>query len=244
MHARSPKRMPAFLVAGTTPIRYYNLVRFENISYPYFLALSLALHLTLVPMLWRKPFSVAPAFEPISVSFLPESKPLETQKAETPPPPARRRGEVARAKPLKRAPAAERKRPVAPPPEPQPSAPPLPPELPLRIEPPAEPAAIDRQARSDQESPMRDPEQAQASIFTNDAPERTISKRDLLPGRRDLSRQPSCDSAQYLGRALRVLHADGAAMDRVSLAVSRPGKTLRAPGKSCGRIYDPAKWPR
>ncbi len=33
---------------------------------------------------------------------------------------------------------------------------------------------------------MRNPEQAQASIFTNDAPERTISKRDLLPEKRDL----------------------------------------------------------
>jgi protein TonB len=161
-------------------------VRFENISYPCFLALSLALHLALLPVLWRKPFPAVPVFEPISVSFLPEAKPIESQKTEsTAPPPSRRREPVARAKQLKRAPAAIRKPAPPPQPEPQTTAAPSLPELPLRMEKAAQPPVIEAQSEVDQASAMRSSEQAEASIF-KDVPDKPITKNDLLPRRRDL----------------------------------------------------------
>lgn len=171
------------------PIRYYSRVRLENISYPYFLALSLALHLALVPLFWRKPFSAAPVFEPISVSFLPgESSPVERQKIHTAPPlPAQRRREPARAKPLKRATGVEKK-PAPRPPQPQPQTLdlPMPPELTPRIEQALRPAAVEPPSQANQAIATRAPIQGEASIFKNDNREKPITKGDLLPGRRDL----------------------------------------------------------
>jgi periplasmic protein TonB len=178
----------AISVAGIRPIRYYIVVRLENISYPYFLVLSLVLHLTVVPLLWRKPFAPAPVFDPISVSFLPEAKPVEAQKTQTAPPlAAQRRGELARAKQLKRPPAVEKK-PVSPAPQSQSQSAsmPVPPELPLRMEPTAQPVPVEPQLQTDQASATRGAALEEASIFRNDAAERPIAKGDLLPGRRDL----------------------------------------------------------
>jgi protein TonB len=172
-------------------IRYYIPVRLENVAYPCFLSLSLALHLALLPLLWRKPFSAAPVLESISVSFLQDTKPDESQKTRTAPPlAAGRRVEPQRAKQPKGAPVVRKKPP--PPATPPPSQPqaleslaspnlPVPAEptepRPLPVEPqvPVEPAAV-----------TRAPAQPEASIFRNDAPEKPITKEDLLPRKRDL----------------------------------------------------------
>jgi protein TonB len=175
------------LVAGVGPIRYYIPVRLDNVSYPYFLALSLALHIGLIPLLWRKPFSTAPVFDPISVSFLPEEKPAEAQKPHaTPPLPAQRRGRPARAKEFKRAPVIEKK--PVPPPQAKSQTPdtPVAADLPLRTEQTAQPVAVEPKAPIDQASATGGPAPGEASIFKNDAPDRPIAKGDLLPGRRDL----------------------------------------------------------
>jgi protein TonB len=161
-------------------------VRLENISYPYFLGLSLALHFALVPLLWRKPLSTTPVFESISVSFLPDTKPLE--KSPTAPPlPAQRRGEPQRGKPLKRAPTIERNA-ALPPRQSQPQVveAPASPEAPPRPGQNTPPAVVDLEPQKDMSTASRAPAQGQASIFKNDGAETPISKTDLLPGRRDL----------------------------------------------------------
>lgn len=164
-------------------------MRFDNTSYPYFLALSLALHLALVPLLWRKPFSAAPVFESISVSFLPVANPDEARKTGIVAPPAvQRRGETARAKQRKVSAAVQKKQPPSPAPQskPQASDPVLPPDLPLHTEQTAQPVFVEPQPRTDQASATRGPAQNEGSIFRNDALEKPITKGDLLPGQRDL----------------------------------------------------------
>jgi protein TonB len=163
-------------------------VRLENISYPYFLALSLALHLALVPLLWRKPFSAEPVFDPISVSFLPESRPIEREsKQSAAPPRSARRGERAQAKAIKRATTVEKK-PAPPPPQSEPRTleAPLPPELPVRVEQNPRPVVVEPPSQVDQASATHGPAHGEASIFKNDAPEKPVARGDLLPGRRDL----------------------------------------------------------
>jgi protein TonB len=174
-------------------------VRIGNVSYSYFFSLSLALHLALVPLLWRKPFSATPAFDPIAVSFLPEARPIEREKKLTvsPPTPQRRPGR-AQAKRLKPTPPVKKRlAPPAPQPTPQPvpqSAPqpapqivdlPLPPELTARAEQTAPPDAVKPPAPIDHASTSA-PVPGEASIFKNDQPETPVTKSDLLPRRRDL----------------------------------------------------------
>jgi protein TonB len=165
-------------------------VRLENPSYTYFLALSLALHSALLPLFWRKPFSAAPVFEPIAVSFLPEVKPLEAPKARSGPPlPSPRRGELARAKQLKRtAPASEQKfaSPALPAPRQSHDTPLPPPASAPPVEQKARPAAVEPPAQSDPADASPGAPAAEASIFKNDGAERSITRGDLLPGRRDL----------------------------------------------------------
>jgi protein TonB len=157
-------------------------VRLENISYPCFFSLSLALHLALVPLLWRKPFSAAPMMERISVSFFEDARRVEPrQKRSAPPPRTSRRPAQARAKQIKRAANVEKK--PAPPqsevveaPRPTAPAPPDDPK-PLLTEPPAP---------INQASSTSAPAQSEASIFKEERREKPITKSDLLPGRREI----------------------------------------------------------
>jgi len=196
-HAVSPhpgERCHIPYIAGIKPIRYYSRVRFENISYPHFLALSLALHLALLALFWRAPFSAAPSLESISVSFLQdtnlqEARPAEAQKTRTAPPlPAQRSEKPQRAKQPTGARVVQKKpSPPSPPPAQTQTADPLPPpEPPAPIEQTARPVAVEPQPQIDQAVATRGPAQGEASIFRNDAPEKPITKGDLLPGRRDL----------------------------------------------------------
>jgi protein TonB len=161
-------------------------VRFENISYPCFL-LSLAVHLALVPLLWRKPFAASPPFEPISVSFLPGSIPIDREKTLTAPPlPSRRQREPAPAKRLKRAPVVTKKS-VPPVPQPEFLDLPLPPQLAARTEQPPETqersAIVEDRPRNDQASIK----QGETSIFQKDSSAKPAGKPQLLPGFRDLA---------------------------------------------------------
>jgi periplasmic protein TonB len=155
------------------------------------LALSLALHLALLSLLWRKPSSTAPVFESISVSFLQNAKPAEPQKTRTTPPlTTQRRGEPQRAKQPKAAPVVRKKPPPPSMPQSQPQAvEPLPlPDLPLPTEQTErQPVPVEPQPPAlDQALASRGPAPGEASMFRNDAPEKPITKGDLLPGRRDL----------------------------------------------------------
>jgi TonB family protein len=151
------------------------------------LILSLALHLALLPLLWRKPFSNPRFFEPIPVSFLPEPIVVSERKAQTAPPlRSRLTREVARAKQLRRAPLAEKKV-VAPEPRAQPQTVDMPvsAESPPSLEQTSRPA-VEPPPQMNQASATPEPAQGEASIFRNDAPEKSITQGDLLPRRRDL----------------------------------------------------------
>jgi protein TonB len=174
--------------AGIILIRYYIRVRIGNISYPYFFSVSLALHLALVPLVGRKPFSASPAFDPIAVSFLPEVKPIEREKKLTAPPlrPQRRLGR-SQARQLK--PAAPLEKRLAPPaPQPAPRKVELPPpaEPTQRADPTVRPAAVEPPEAIEQASATPAPVPGEAAIFKDNKPERPITKSDLLPRRRDL----------------------------------------------------------
>jgi protein TonB len=144
------------------------------------LALSLGLHLALVPLLWRKPFAADPVFESISVSFLPDPLPSEPLKAGTVAPSAPpRKKELARAKQRKLA-VPHRRQPAAP----------AQPDLPLHEETAAMPGSLEPQPQIDQASATRGPATDGAAIFRNDALEKPVTKGDLLPGRRDLIGNP------------------------------------------------------
>ena len=182
--------LPISSVAADSLIRYYIPVRFENISYPCFF-LSLTVHLALVPLLWRKPFAANPAFEPISVSFLPAAKPIEQEKTLTARPlPSRRQRQPAQAKQLKGAPVVEKK-PVPPSPQPDIRDLPLPPQLAARTEPTPviqeRPAIVEARPRNDQASVKPGPAQGEASIFRKDSPAKPDGREQLLPGIRDLT---------------------------------------------------------
>jgi protein TonB len=179
-------RRPIFAVAGVTLIRYYNFVRVDNISYAGFFTLSLALHLALIPLGWRKPFATNPAFEPISVSFLPAAKPAQPEKiVKAPPALPQRRREPAKTKPRKRTPIVEK--------NPAPARPaleirdlPLPPQLASRSE-IASPTAVEAQPQSNQAIATRGSQQGDGAIFKNDKRgEKPITRSDLLPRRHDL----------------------------------------------------------
>ena len=181
-------RPPISSVAAVILIRYYIRVRFENISYPCFF-LSLAVHLALVPLLWRKPFAGSPPFEPISVSFLPASIPIDRGKTLTAPPlPSRRQREPAQAKPLKRAPVVEKKS-VPPLPQPEIRDLPLPPQLAARTEQPPETqersAIFEARPHNDQASIKRGAGQGETSIFQKDSSAKLAGKQQLLPRFRD-----------------------------------------------------------
>lgn len=184
-------RLPIYSVAAVTLFRYYSPVRIENLSYPCFFTLSLAVHLAIVPLLWRKPFAANSAFEPISVSFLPVSKPVEREKTLAAPPlPSHRQREAAKVKPLKRAPRVEK--------NPAPAQPqleirdrPLPPQLASRSEPTLvtqePPPVAEAGPRNDQASAKRGPVQGEASIFQKDSTAKPVGKEQLLPGLRNLT---------------------------------------------------------
>jgi len=178
-------------VAHNTLIGYYIAVQFEKISYPCFFTLSLAAHLALVPLLWRKPFMAAPAFDPISVSFLPAPKPVEREKTITAPPLSPRRlRQSARAQQLKRAPVLARKPPPA---RPQPEIRdlPLPPQLAARTEPAPvtqeRPPAAEARPGKGQPSVSRVPNQGEVSVLRKDYAEKPVGREQLLPGIRDLT---------------------------------------------------------
>lgn len=169
-------------------------MRLENVTYPCFFSLSLALHFALVPLLWRQPFSSV-SFEPIAVSFLPESIAVDqgdkNPVAPPAPSPPRRRTETARAKALKRAPVAGRT--LAPPQPrvidgPPPSNPAAHAELgPLST--PEAPPQPEQASATPGSSPQGEvaPSQGEVAVFRNDHQgEKPITKSDLLPGRRDL----------------------------------------------------------
>ena len=181
---------PIFSVAGVALIRYYIPVRFENISYLCFF-LSLTVHLALVPLLWRKPFTANPAFEPIAVSFLPAAKPIEQEKTLTAPPlPSRRQRQPAQAKRLKGAPVVEKK-PVAPWPQPEIRDLTLPPQLAARTDPTPvmqeRPAIAEARPGADQASVKPGPAQEEASIYRKDSSAKPAGREQLLPGIRDLT---------------------------------------------------------
>jgi protein TonB len=164
-------------------------VRLDNVNYPCFFSLSLALHLALVPLLWRQPFSSVSIFEPVAVSLLPEPIAIDRVdgKPAAPPAPAqpRRRAEAARAKALKRAPVPGR---TPAPPQPRVIDPPLPPPEPAthaELAPPSIPEAL---PQPEQASATRGfSPQGEVAILKNDQQrEKPITKSDLLPGRRDL----------------------------------------------------------
>ena len=182
--------LPISSVAADSLIRYYIPVRFENISYPCFF-LSLTVHLALVPLLWRKPFAANPAFEPISVSFLPGAKPIEQEKTITARPlPSRRQRQPAQAKQLKGAPAVEKK-PLPPSLQPDIRDLPLPPQLAARTEPAPiiqeRPAIVEAPPRNDQASVKPGPAPGEASIFRKDGPAKPDGREQLLPGIRGLT---------------------------------------------------------
>lgn len=166
-------------------------MEFGKISYPCFFTLSLAAHLALVPLLGRRPFATTPAFEPISVSFLPIPKPAELDKTKTAPPlPRRRLQEPTRAKQLKRTPVVARKPPPVRP-EPQIRDLPLPPQLAARTEPAPitqdRPVAVDARPGADQPSVTRVPAQQEASVLRRDHAAKPVGREQLLPGIRDLT---------------------------------------------------------
>jgi periplasmic protein TonB len=178
-----------FSVAAISFIRYYTLVRADYTSYTGFFMLSLALHVALLPLALRKPFPTSPHFEPISVSFLPASKPVDSEKAITAPPPAARQRPAARANPTKRAPTTAKSRTPAKLPVELDKLP-LPPQLASRAEPP--PAIQERAAPAEPRAPttVEEPRpaipQSEASIVNRDSRQAAITKENLLPGRRDL----------------------------------------------------------
>ncbi len=168
-------------------------MRFDNLSLAYFFTLSLAAHLALLPLLWRKPFSSAAGFEPISVSFLPPPRPVERAAPVTVPPvPAPHKPEPVRKKPPRPAPQLAKK-PLAPPPKPQINKLPLPPQLAARTDPDPIPATKERSAvvapssRNDQAVAKRGETKGDASIFRKSGAEKSIGTEQLLPGIDDLT---------------------------------------------------------
>jgi protein TonB len=160
-------------------------VRVDNISYAGFFILSLALHLALLPLAWRKPFATGPAFEPISVSFLPAVKPAQPEKTVPAPRPSSPRRESAKVKALKRSPLVE-KNPVPVPPQLDIQNLPLPPQLASRAEPPP-PAAVEAQPQTKQTSEPSAARREEAPVSqSNKPPEQSITRNELLPGTRDL----------------------------------------------------------
>jgi periplasmic protein TonB len=157
------------------------------------LALSLALHLALLPLFAPKPFSAAPFLDPISVSFLQDAnlqdaKPAAAQKTRTAPPvAAARRRDSQRAK-AQGAPVIQKKPPAPSPRQPQPQAvePSPPPEPPLPDDQTARPVPLEPQPQLEPPIASRGSAPSEASILNNDAPAGPVTKSDLLPGRRDL----------------------------------------------------------
>jgi periplasmic protein TonB len=183
-------------------------VRLERIPLPFFFALSLAIHLALAPLIWRKPFSSNTNFEPISVSFLPAAKPTETEKSITAPPlPSRRQRAPKTVKRLKRSSVPDKKiasvpekkftaapeKKITPAARPQPEIRdlPLPPQLAARTEPPPvaqeRPPNIKTQPRRAPASVAPAPAEGEASIFRKDNAPKAVGKEQLLPGLRDLA---------------------------------------------------------
>jgi periplasmic protein TonB len=182
-------------------IRYYAFVQLEKIPLPFFFALSLAIHLALAPLLWRKPFSATSNYEPISVSFLPAAKPLEVEKNVTaPPPPSRRQRAPKSGKQLKRAPLAGKKIASAPEkkfmptarPQPKIRDVPPPPQIAARTEPPPVPreegpTVVKAPPQNTPESVARAPTEGQGTIFRRDNTPKAVGMEQLLPGLRDLA---------------------------------------------------------
>jgi protein TonB len=153
----------------------------------------LALHLALLPLAWRKPFAANPAFEPISVSFLPALEPAPAEKKiVTPPPlPSRRQRAPATPKFVKPAPLVE-KNPAPVQPQPEIKDLPLPPQLASRTEPPLgsqtqeRPVVSEKRPRNDDGNTTRGTGQGEASIF-QDGTAKPGGKEELLPGLRGLT---------------------------------------------------------
>jgi protein TonB len=166
-------------------------VRVDNISFAGFFLLSVALHLAVLPLAWRKPNRVKQLFEPISVSFLPAAKPAVAEKTRIAPPlPSHSQRAPAKAKPITRPPAAQK--------NPPPARPqleirdlPLPPQLAARADPalsaPERPAVAEARPQNNQLAVKRGPAQGEASIFQKDSAAKTAGKEQLLPGLRDLT---------------------------------------------------------
>ena len=184
-------RRLVFAVAAVSLIRYYNFVRVDNISYAGFFLLSLALHVALFALAWRKPSAANPLVEPISVSFLPAAKPAQREKITTAPPlPSRPQRAPAKAKQLKRAPVTE-KIPASTQPQLDIRDLPLPPQLASRADPTPgaqeHPAVAPARRQNNQTTAKRGPAQGEASIFQKDRAAITTGKEQLLPGLRDLT---------------------------------------------------------
>ncbi|MDH3443008.1 MAG: energy transducer TonB [Deltaproteobacteria bacterium] len=180
-----------FYVAGVTPIRYYSSVRFDNLSLAYFFTLSLAAHLALFPLLWRKQFSSTSTNEPISVSFLPPSRPVERENpAIVPRLQPRRQPDPAKRKQPKRAPVIAKK-PAPPQPQNQIRELPLPPQLSARTEPiPAtkeRPPVVEPSPLNDRASAKRGAAKGDTSIFRKGSTGNPAGKERLLPGIQDLA---------------------------------------------------------
>jgi protein TonB len=184
-------RRSAFAVAAVPLIRYYNFVRVDNISYAGFFLLSLALHLALLPLAWRRPSAANSLFEPISVSFLPAAKPAQPERSVIAPPlPSHRQRAPAKAKQIKSPPVVQ-KNPASAQPQLEIRDLPLPPQLASRADPtlgaPERPAVAEARPQNNQTAAKRGPAQGEASIFQKDSTAKAAGKEQLFPGLRDLT---------------------------------------------------------
>jgi len=179
-------------VAAVLSIRYYITVRVDHLTHGGFFLLSLAVHVALVPLAWRQRSSLPTNFEPISVSFLPPTKPAEPERTVTarPPPPPRQK-ELSRARPIKR-PSSPAK--VPNPVEPQREVQNLP--APADLASPAKrpldtderPSIVEARPQNQQANIQPETQPADAALIKpNESSGKPVTKERLLPGVRDLA---------------------------------------------------------